>query len=414
MWWKKRPGRKYEPNPNPITKNRIRKLLVGAALVGAATLVQAQFNYTDNGDGTCTITKYTGNAHTVTVPDSIAGLTVVSIGKGAFEFFQILNSVTFGNSVTSIATDAFGFCNNLTNVAMGNGVISIGNKAFYYCYHLPNVTIPASVTSIGTNAFSNCTGLTSITIPASVTNIGDSAFYFCTGLTNVTVGNSVTSIGTGAFRACDSLKAITVDAANSCYSSANGVLLNKNQTTLIQFPGGQGGSYAIPNNVTSIGDTAFRYCTNLTSVTIPKSVTYVGYEAFADCPGLTSAYFLGNAPYDGGAVFYALSGYDPVTAYYLPGATGWGPLFSGVPTDLWYLPTPLILTGDDSFGVLNNRFGFTISWATNVSVVVEACTNLANPIWTPLATNALVNGTNYFSDTTPPDLPKRFYRVRAQ
>jgi hypothetical protein len=81
---------------------------------------------------------------------------------------------------------------------------------------------------------------------------------------------------------------------------------------------------------------------------------------------------------------------------------------------LWYLPTPLILTGDDSFGVLNNSFGFTISWATNVSVVVEACTNLANPIWTPLATNALVSGTTYFSDSIPPALPKRFYRVRAQ
>jgi len=63
--------------------------------------------------------------------------------------------------------------------------------------------------------------------------------------------------------------------------------------------------------------------------------------------------------------------------------------------------------------VQSNQFGFTISWATNVPVVVEACTNLANPIWLPVATNTLTAGTSHFSDPQPANLPGRFYRLRS-
>ena len=51
--------------------------------------------------------------------------------------------------------------------------------------------------------------------------------------------------------------------------------------------GGKSGGYAIPGGVTSIGDHAFFYCTNLTGVTIPNSVTNIGDYAFDDCLGLT-------------------------------------------------------------------------------------------------------------------------------
>src|SRR5438876_2953418 len=88
-------------------KTRIQKLLVGAALVGAATLVQAQFNYADNGDGTCTITEYTGPGGAVTIPNSINGLSVVSIGLGAFYGNGSLTSVTIGSGVTSIGSGPF-------------------------------------------------------------------------------------------------------------------------------------------------------------------------------------------------------------------------------------------------------------------------------------------------------------------
>jgi len=98
------------------------------------------------------------------------------------------------------------------------------------------------------------------------------------------------------------------------------------------------------------------------------------------------------------------------TAYYLPGTTGWGATFGGAPTALWMLPYPSILSSSASIGVQNNRYGFTISWATtNLSVVVEASSNLIN--WTPVATNALTGGTNYFSDPLWTNYNGLFYRI---
>jgi hypothetical protein len=145
------------------------------------------------------------------------------------------------------------------------------------------------------------------------------------------------------------------------------------------------GSYVVPNGVTNIGASAFYFCSGLTSVTIPSSVRSIGSDAFEDCGSLTGVYFQGNAPSADGTVFYS----DPGTVYYLPGTTGWTNSFGGLSTALWTLPYPLVLTSSPSFGVRSNQFGFTITWATNLSVVVQACTNLANPVWQPLQTNAL-------------------------
>src|SRR5205085_11592647 len=128
----------------------------------------------------------------------------------------------------------------------------------------------------------------------------------------------------------------------------------------------------IPNSVTSIGDFAFAYCHSLTNVTIGNSVISIGDDAFGQCSNLTSVYFQGNAPSVGGDVFFG----DNVTPYYLPGTTGWSSTFAGFPTALWRLPYPIILTSNPSFGVRTNQFGFTVSWATNLDVVVEAATDL--------------------------------------
>ena len=71
---------------------------------------------------------------------------------------------------------------------------------------------------------------------------------------------------------------------------------------------------------------------------------------------------------------------DNATVYYLPGTTGWATTFGDLPATPWLLPNPLSLTGGSSFGVRTYGFGFTVSWATNIDVVVEACTDLADSI----------------------------------
>ena len=120
-------------------------------------------------------------------------------------------------------------------------------------------------------------------------------------------------------------------------------------------------------------------------------------------------YFAGTAPIADSNVFSD----DSATVYYLPGTTGWSNTFAGRPTVFWFLPNPLILNNGPGPGVQSNAFGFTISWATNISVVVGACTNLANPDWVPLRTNALTNGSFYFSDPQWKNFPGRFYRISA-
>jgi Beta-propeller repeat len=75
--------------------------------------------------------------------------------------------------------------------------------------------------------------------------------------------------------------------------------------------------------------------------------------------------------------------------------------------------SPTIQTADASFGVRTNRFGFNITSATNLVVVVEASTNLTNPVWIPVSTNAITGGTSYFSDPQWTNYPGRFYRIRS-
>ena len=192
-------------------------------------------------------------------------------------------------------------------------VTSIGGSAFEICTGLTSIEIPNSVTYIGNYAFDGCTGLTSVTIPNSVTSIGKLAFCDCTGLTSVTIGNSVTSIGAGAFAGCSGLTSINVASDNSNYCLVDGVLFNKDKTTLILYPGGKQGAYTIPNSVTSIGDRAFSGCSGLTSVTIPNSVTSIGTWAFEGCGSLTSVRIGNSVTRIRNGAFFGCSGLTSIT-----------------------------------------------------------------------------------------------------
>ena len=225
----------------------------------------------------------------VTIPNG-----VTSINGWTFYCCSSLSSVTIPNSVTSIGIDAFYRCINLTSVTLSNNLTTISSTAFCGCNSLTSITIPNSVTSIGDSAFGGCIGLTSITIPNSVTSIGDGAF-FGISLSSVTIPNSVTSIGNSAFRGCNELNSITVNSGNPVYDSRNNcnAIIETSSNTLIQGCK----NTTIPNSVTSIGNSAFSYNVNLTSVMIPNSVTSIGNWVFNKCESLLSVISMIEEPF---------------------------------------------------------------------------------------------------------------------
>ena len=268
---------------------------------------------------------------TASIPASVTynsvTYSVTSIGYAAFYNCSCLTSVTIPNSVTSIGSDAFYGCSSLTSLTIPNSVTSIGDWAFFGCSSLGSVTIPNSVTSIGVEAFVICRSLTSIDVASNNTNYSSiggvlfnkdqtSLIQYPDGKQGAyTIPNSVTSIGETAFAFCTSLTSIDVASNNTNYSSIGGVLFNKDQTSLIRYPGGKQGAYTIPNSVTSIGEAAFAFCTSLTSVTIPNSVTSIGTEAFRSCTSLTSVTIGNNVTSIGVWAFYGCTSLISVTNY---------------------------------------------------------------------------------------------------
>lgn len=274
------------------------------------------------------VTGYTDEIpEDLVIPDGVTG-----IKQGAFYNCATLNSVTIPDSVTSIEWcggypyhGAFEGCANLKIVTMGDGLTSIGKYAFKECTSIEKVTyngtlaqwcgidrgdfyatplwcgnvvlyigseeltvadIPDGVTEIKDCAFLNCKNLTSVTIPDSVTSIGNYAFQGCAGLTSMNIPASVTSIGNSVFVDCSNLASITVDDSNPSYSIQDGILYNKDKTSLLYVPQDIMGNIAILDSVTYIAENAFYACKDLRSVTIPDSVTSIGEGAFSDCTNL--------------------------------------------------------------------------------------------------------------------------------
>lgn len=250
------------------------------------------YTYVELEDGTIEIRSYTGHRRYLTVPDTVDGKVVSSIGEEAFKGQTRLREVILPAQLKHIRRSAFEGCNNLAYIEIPDTVVSIGESAFFDNVRLSYVTFGnnSQLTAVEEMAFANCTGLARFELPASLTDMDGSAFF---GATN--------------------LSELTVRRGNTAFVSKGGVLFNDTGSTLVCYPAGLGGEYTIPDHAAYIGNYAFGYTkllqidlshvqsigryafaySALESVVIPDSVQFMGNGAFASSPYLKSA-VLGN------------------------------------------------------------------------------------------------------------------------
>ena len=240
----------------------------------------------------------------------------------------IPESVTYGGKnyiVTSIGDHAFDSCSDITSIKIPNSVTSIGYMAFYNCSGLKKVIVSdiaawctinfdweANPLSYAHHLYSSENAeIKKLIIPEGITSISHRAFSGCSGLTSITIPSSVTSIGDYAFCGCSGLTTIRVDSQNKNYDSRNNcnALIVTSTNKLIQGCK----TTIIPNSVTSIGNSAFDWCSGLTSITIPESVTKIGDYAFSGCSGLTSLTIPNSVTSIGKRAFSSCSGLTSVS-----------------------------------------------------------------------------------------------------
>ena len=242
----------------------------------------------------------------VTIPDSVTNigfsafsncknLADVKIGNGvsvitqhAFRNCASLTNVTFASGVTHIAADAFKDCSALMRLELPDTVTHIASQAFYGCSGLAELKLPDSVARIEWGAFEDCTGLTRVAIPGAMTYLTDNIFGGCTNLTEVVIPAGVTHIRKYVLNGCRKLANFIVSPENTAYRSVDGVLFSKDGASVLWYPEGRRGAFAIPDGTRRIDSGAFAECVGLTSVTIPDSMEEIGGNAFAECVGLTS------------------------------------------------------------------------------------------------------------------------------
>lgn len=306
----------------------------------AQTSQDGLWEYSLDGDGKATITRYLGTDETVVVPPdyttgTLDGHSVVAIGEEAFKDNDTMVNLWLYSPVETLGTFAFSGCSNLATVHFqGDGITAIPEGCFYKCGLLGAIEIPGNVKTIGYGAFAECGSLASLTFKAGSEvkelSIGGSAFQGCTSLTEVTLPNTLSNLGEQAFRDCTNLEVVTFqNVIDSEYLGAS-PFFNCQKLHTVVVPAGfnidrlgipaeakiaylmydldQDG-YAIitsaynkdvetvhipswvgNHKVVGIGGDAFNGCSKLQEVIWPEEcyVQSIEDEAFVDCAALTS------------------------------------------------------------------------------------------------------------------------------
>ena len=188
-----------------------------------------------------------------------------------------LTEVILPEGLERIGVDAFMNCGDLTKI--------IERSAFEGCCSLRELHLPSGLDGIDDNTFFGCESLEELVLPDPIEYVGPNALDYCDGLKRITLGKSFADLEWMPF-SNPNLEEITVHPENPYYASENGILYNKDMTTLLCCPSGKQGAVVVPDTVTQIGDAwefAFWHCTKLTSVQLPAGIRRVGMHSFEGC-----------------------------------------------------------------------------------------------------------------------------------
>ena len=219
------------------------------------------------------------------------GMTAVSFTIGQLQYKVTAANEVMITGVTDKTPEYFDIKPSVTYEGTTYNVTAVGDRAFDDCRNLVRFQperVKMPLKTIGKEAFRGCEKLTNLLLGSALETIGEGAFMKCSSLQNLEIPAGVISIGEGVFDECGKLASIAVNSANQHYTSSNGVLYNKNKTTLLVCPNMRGDSYIIPSSVKRIENGAFYYCTNLKSVVLPDGLESIGDYAFDFCTGLKS------------------------------------------------------------------------------------------------------------------------------
>ena len=261
----------------------------------------------------------------LTIPSSVRGLEVSSIGSNAFAGKDSadgtavvprtdIETVTISEGIETIRERAFYYCAGITTVQMPSTLRTIMDEAFRASYSLKDAEIPDGVEYLGFEAFRHCTSLRIIAIPDSVRFIGEGAFKVCSAAESISIGAGLERIGDWAFSYCQSAETLTmrgetvrigVSAFYSCTSLKEASL----PETVREI--GDDAFYecydleriSLGSHLTAVGAGAFRGCSSLKAISFPDTLESMGDKALAYCSGLTDVYFAGDMPGFGSAVF---------------------------------------------------------------------------------------------------------------
>ncbi len=228
------------------------------------TEVVGDLEYSFNRNKTASVTAYKGEAEDVVIPDTVNDYKVTSIAENAFSSNDKIKSVKINAALTSIGRCAFQNCTSLESIDLPNSIEEMGSDVFYNCFHLIELSVPDKLTN-----FDSLSTLSSLKRIELGRHFGD---------------YDRQDEDCEAFKVldnCNSLEYINVDEKNEKYTSVNGVLFNKDKTTLIKYPANQASEeYSIPETVESIYKYAFASVKSLKTLKYNEKITSFRSDPF--------------------------------------------------------------------------------------------------------------------------------------